>query len=82
MTEVEDILKVIGTFEPMSLAEVNPIDVDAELALRGRRFSFEVETDEQAQAAASTLRVFGMTGPTNAAKAFVDAMAAAGKGRR
>lgn len=77
--EIEDIVGLMGA----SSLGLNPsTDPEVELRRDGRRFLFEVETDEQAKFCAGVLREFGMTGPGNSAQAFITALqAAARKGK-
>lgn len=80
-TEVADILGIVSGDDALGTSEDLDEDVEIGLAAEARKFRFNVQTDEDAAFATSTLRKFGMTGPGNAANAFMAALRAAGGDR-
>jgi hypothetical protein len=73
MPEVEDITSMMAEVAATAAlpTENDEAAVAEGLAAQERRFVFKVETDPQADACKAVLAVFGMTGPGNAAGAFV-----------
>jgi hypothetical protein len=71
--EIQDIASLMAMQPPV----VEDIDPDEMLAQRARRFSFEVGTNEEAQACNDALRAYGMTSSKNAGDALVAALKAA-----
>lgn len=75
-TEIGDILNMLH-HDPVAALPVTEAQVQEGIAAQARAFGFKVETDADAAMCREVLASFGMTGPGNAAKAFVAAMAAA-----
>lgn len=73
--EIDDILNLMGgaDFSPGG----EPVDPDEALRREARKFAFELDEDADAQFCQAALAAFGMTGPGDAAAAFLKAMQAA-----
>lgn len=77
MREIKDIVGLVET--PPDVQQTDDeiaATVEQGLAAQARRFVFKVGTDAEAAACTAVLRAYGMTGPGNAAAAFVAALRA------
>jgi ParB-like chromosome segregation protein Spo0J len=75
--EISDILGLVAPAEEQLREIAEEVNVEEGVAKLARQFKFEVADDLEAQLCQQALKEFGMTGPGNAAEAFVLAMQAA-----
>ena len=78
--EISSIIGLILT-DPITPTGESDEDVDESLADQRLRFTFKLGEESEAVLCRKALAAYGMTGPGNAAKAFVDAMRVAMKVR-